>query len=202
MSLRWVLALVIALAFADPAAAAKWKGGCPKTNQKLSIVGLKGAGGTPYALSRFFEHVGHDVTFYLKDHDVQTSGGFSTDPDGNTVQVTFTPINGDPIALPPIAVTATTPATLTFTMPDSRTSARPSARGPRGDHRQARQRDALHRESPNDPAADERRPGARQPGLLGRGVRRHGPRRPSVDPARLQRLRAERRESARNARRS
>ena len=34
----------------------------------------------------------------------------------------FTPINGDPVALPPIAVTATTPASLTFTMPDSRTS--------------------------------------------------------------------------------
>jgi hypothetical protein len=122
MSLRTVVvALVIALAIADPAAAAKWAGGCPRVKQKLSVVG-RGTGGTAYAISRLFEHVGHDVTFYLKDADVARAGGFSTDPGGNTVEVTFTPIGGDPIALPPIAVTATTHSTLTFTFPDSRAS--------------------------------------------------------------------------------
>lgn len=121
MVLRTVVALVMALAIADPAAAAKWAGGCPRVRQKLWAVG-RGTGGTAYAISRLFEHVGHDVTFYLRDTDVARSGGFSTDPGGNTVQVTFTPLFGDPIPLPPIAVTGTTHSTLTFTVPDSRAS--------------------------------------------------------------------------------
>lgn len=119
MVLRSVLALVIALALVAPAEAAKWAGGCPKVKQRLAKVG-RGAGGTPYAISPLFEHVGHEVTFYLKDTHVERYGGFSTEPGGNTVQFTFTPIEGEPIALPPVAVTATTPSTLTFTVPDSR----------------------------------------------------------------------------------
>ena len=121
MAKRSLLALAVALlmGLTDPAAAAKWEGGCPKVKQKLAKVG-RGHYGTPYALSRLFEHVGHETTFYLREKDVERYGGFSIEPGGNSVQFTFTPIDGDPIALPPVAVTATTPSTLTFTVPDSR----------------------------------------------------------------------------------
>jgi hypothetical protein len=119
MPTRLLLTLLLAFLVADPAAAAKWAGGCPRVKQKLAKVG-RGSGGLPYAISKLYEHVGHEMTFYLKDTHVERYGGFSTEPGGNTVQFTFTPIDGDPIALPPFAVTATTPSTLTFTVPDSR----------------------------------------------------------------------------------
>ena len=65
---------------------------------KLSRVGSPGyLGIKPYALSLLYEHVGHDVTYYLKDTDVLASGGFSTDPGGNTVEIVFTPLDGTPI---------------------------------------------------------------------------------------------------------
>lgn len=119
--LRLAFALLIALAIADPASAAKWAGGCPKVKQTLWPLGYGNA--KAYTTSRLFEHVGHDVTFYLRDFDVtRTGGGFSTDPDGNTVQVTFTPLFGDPIPLPPFNATGTTHSTLTFKIPDGRDS--------------------------------------------------------------------------------
>jgi hypothetical protein len=124
MTMRWLLGLLLVIGIAgitDPAPAAKWAGGCPKVKQTLAKVG-RGPAGAPYAISKLYEHVGHEMTFYLKDFYVNRYGGFSTDPGGNTVQFTFTPIGGDPIALPPFAVTATTPSTLTFTVPDSRPS--------------------------------------------------------------------------------
>jgi hypothetical protein len=113
-----VAALLLTTFLAGPASAAKWAGGCPKVVQRLVRVGTGYAG--PYAISRYFEHVGHDLTFYLKDTDVTRTGGFSTAPGGNTLQVTFTPFLGTPIALPPVQVTATTSSTLTITVPDSR----------------------------------------------------------------------------------
>ena len=118
--LRFVAALLLTLAIADPAGAAKWAGGCPKVKQKLWTVGHGNV--TAYTISKLFEHVGHDVTFYLRDFDVTRTGGFSTDPDGNTVQVTFTPLFADPIPLPPFTATGTTHSTLTFKIPDSRDS--------------------------------------------------------------------------------
>ena len=118
MTMRCLVALAITLMLADPAAAAKWAGGCPKVKQKLSAIG-KGPAGQVRGISRYYEHVGHEVTHYLKDKWVERYGGFSTEPGGNTVEMIFTPIDGDPIALPPFAVTATTPSTLTFTIPDS-----------------------------------------------------------------------------------
>jgi hypothetical protein len=120
MAMRWTTALVLAIVIAAPARGAKWEGGCPKVRQRLSKVGKNLGGGTPYAISRYFEHVGHELTFYLRDYDVLRYGGFSTEPDGNTVETTFTPIGGDPIPLPPITVTAVTPSALTFVVPDSR----------------------------------------------------------------------------------
>lgn len=110
--------LALAL-IASPVWAAKWTKGCPRISSRLHKVG-KGSFGHPYAGSRFFEHVGHPVTYQLKANDVVRHGGFSTEPDGNTVEVIFTPLEGEPIALPPFPVTAVSSSALTFVIPDSR----------------------------------------------------------------------------------
>ena len=120
MTIRWCTAFLLAILVAAPAPAAKWEGGCPRVKQKFRKVGKSLGGGSPYAISRYYEHVGHELTFLLRSTDVERYGGFSTDPDGNTLEVTFKPVLGSPIALPPIPVTATSPSTLTVVVPDSR----------------------------------------------------------------------------------
>src|SRR5215470_11310336 len=97
------LALLVA---GSPASAAKWVTGCPKPKEYLSAIG-KGLLGRPLPISRYYEHQGHEITIRLKFNDVINYGGFSTDPDGNTVEITyFPPGGGAPIAMPPIPVTA------------------------------------------------------------------------------------------------
>jgi hypothetical protein len=120
MAMRWITVLVLAVVLAVPASGAKWEGGCPRVKQRLIRVGRSLGGGAPYAISRYFEHVGHELTFHLRDSDVERFGGFSTEPDGNTLEVTFTPHHGTPIPLPPVSVTATSPSTLTIVVPDTR----------------------------------------------------------------------------------
>src|SRR5262245_23950672 len=80
MAIRWLLALVLLITAAAPASAAKWAGGCPKVKSKLSFAG-HGYYGTPWVRSRLYEHVGHEMSFFLKETDVAKWGGFSTDPD-------------------------------------------------------------------------------------------------------------------------
>ncbi|MGH7893327.1 MAG: hypothetical protein ACREQL_01600 [Candidatus Binatia bacterium] len=126
MANRCLAASLIVVALAAPAPGAKWEGGCPRVKQKLTRVGKgfsRPGGGTypaPFAISRYFEHVGHELTFYLRDYDVGHYGGFSTDPDGNTFEVTFTPVFGPEIPLPPVPVTAVSPAVLRVVVPDTR----------------------------------------------------------------------------------
>jgi hypothetical protein len=125
MAIRWITALLLAVALVAPASAAKWAGGCPKVAQKLNRIGhniaVSNGGATPYAISKLFEHVGHELTIHLKATDVAEPGsGFSTEPGGNTLEVTFTPYLGTPIQLPPVQVTASSTSTLTFVVPDTR----------------------------------------------------------------------------------
>jgi hypothetical protein len=112
VALIWFVSAVVA---APPAWAAKWATGCPPIREKL----IK-AGGPAYTPS-LFEHVGHDIVLRLKEKKgVPYHGGFSTTPDGNTVQITFRPLNGPPIPLPPFTVTAVSASTLRFPAPDTR----------------------------------------------------------------------------------
>jgi hypothetical protein len=131
MAIRCISALVLAVVLAAPAPAAKWAGGCPKAKMKLNRVGRSLGGGSPYAISKYFEHVGHELTFHLRSGDVTRYGGFSTEPGGNTLEVTFTPLLGTPIPLPPVQVTASSPSTLTIVVPDTRRSSAASSSVPR-----------------------------------------------------------------------
>jgi hypothetical protein len=97
---------------AEPATAAKWVTGCPKGGERFINAG-RGAFTRAY-----FVHIGHELTYRLKDSAVLNEGGFSTEPDGNTVEITFMPVEGDPIPLPPFTVTAVSPTTLSFPFPD------------------------------------------------------------------------------------
>lgn len=120
MARRSLAAATIAIALAAPALAAKWVTGCPRARERLSAVGRGYFGPRPYSASRDIEHVGHTLTFRLRDLDVARMGGFSTLPDGNTVEITFTPFGGNPVPLPPFTATATSETTLSFVVPDSR----------------------------------------------------------------------------------
>jgi hypothetical protein len=110
---RWAcLALAATLALSPAAAlAAKWKQ-CP------SHVGYHpsalGAAGAP------FIHPGHELGLFLTERVVTMTGGFSTAPGGNRVQVTLASLFGDPVVLPPTTATAISPDVLYFTFPDTR----------------------------------------------------------------------------------
>lgn len=107
--------LALVLGSAGSALAAKWVTGCPEARVRL-IHG--GRGGGVYT-SSYFAHVGHEVTYHLKESQVVREGGFSIEPGGNTVEVTFTPHEGDPIPLPPFDVTGVSSATLSFVLPNT-----------------------------------------------------------------------------------
>jgi hypothetical protein len=118
-------ALVVAVACALPAVAqaAKWKH-CPSSQTVRIYQSRLGAIATPFA------HPGHEFTVMLSEHTVAAHGGFSVDPDGNTVTVTYESLFGDPITLPSIAVAAASPGTLYFTFPDARSILGQSLAGP------------------------------------------------------------------------
>jgi hypothetical protein len=106
------LALGISLlAAAAPAQGAKWRH-CP------SELGYYGSliGG----LSAPFIHPGRELGIFLTEREARESGPFSTEPDGNTVHVTFASLWGDPIALPPFSAAAVSPTTLFLRFPDTR----------------------------------------------------------------------------------
>jgi hypothetical protein len=108
--------LVLLLAGSPPVGAAKWTAGCPFKQAKFKTMPV-GKETRTRAISRYYEHVGHAVTYYA----YPGTAPFSTEPDGNTVEVTFTPLGGGPeIPLPPFTATATTPDAITIVIPDSR----------------------------------------------------------------------------------
>jgi hypothetical protein len=106
--------VVLVLTTCSTARAGKWDGGCPEPKVRLYKVSNSGFATSPFA------HVGHDVTFQVREQLALTGEGFSSEPNGNTVQTTFTPLGGDPIPLPPFTVTAISPMTLRFPVPDTR----------------------------------------------------------------------------------
>jgi hypothetical protein len=102
------LALMLA---AMPARAAKWRH-CPsELGWYPTHIG---------ALSAPFIHPGRELGIFLTDREQRDSGGFSTDPGGNTIQVTFASLWGEAISLPPFTAAAVSPTTLYFTFPDTR----------------------------------------------------------------------------------
>ena len=109
---RFALALLAGLLISTtPAPAAKWHH-CPSQLRYYSArIG---------AVSSPFIHPGHEIGIFLSDQEMAYSGAFSTDPDGNTVTVGFASLFGPSITLPPMTVTAVSPATLYFAFPDTR----------------------------------------------------------------------------------
>lgn len=107
-------ALALVLTTTSSASAGKWDGGCPSSKLRAYRNSHTGSTTAP------FVHVGHDVTFQVKERLALNGQGFSVEPDGNTVEITFKPLHGEPIALPPFTVTAISPMTLRFPMPDTR----------------------------------------------------------------------------------
>jgi hypothetical protein len=94
----------------SPAEAAKWRH-CP--SQFGYVPSTLGAVTAPFA------HPGHELGVLLTANEVARTGGFSTEPDGNTVRVTFASLFGEPITLPDLTVAAVSPSTLYFTFPDT-----------------------------------------------------------------------------------
>jgi len=104
------LGLAIVLT-AMPARAAKWRH-CPsELGWYPTHIG---------ALSAPFIHPGRELGIFLTNREQRDSGGFSTDPGGNTIQVTFVSLWGEAISLPPFTAAAVSPTTLYFTFPDTR----------------------------------------------------------------------------------
>lgn len=107
-----LVVLVAALAAsARPAVAAKWHS-CPGNPDPVYVSSL-GASNAPFA------HPGHDLRITLNESQVNASGGFSTAPDGNRVEVEIRSLFGTPVALAPRPATATSPSSLTFAFPDT-----------------------------------------------------------------------------------
>jgi len=106
--------LLLLLAATNPAWAIKWPSGCPESRTHLIHAGSRMFASSP------FVHPGHELGFFLRAGEETRRGGFSIEPDGNTVEIVFRPVDGEPIALAPFRVTAATPSSLYFTFPDTR----------------------------------------------------------------------------------
>lgn len=120
---RWkpsalIMGLMGACLALTPAAswAIKWPSSCPTSRPKLVHAGSR------MFVSAPFVHPGHEIGFFLREGETRRGGGFSVEPDGNTVAIVFRPLGGTPIALPPFAVTAVSASALYFTFPDTRAS--------------------------------------------------------------------------------
>jgi hypothetical protein len=104
--------VVLALGAASPAWCVKWTTKCPSPTEKLVRGGKTGL------VASMFVDPGHEMGIFLKDQDVTRSGGFSTEPDGNTIEIAFAPFDADPIPLQTFTATAVSPSALYFTFPD------------------------------------------------------------------------------------
>jgi len=92
--------------------AAKWRE-CPAPSLR-TYTQRRGAVTSP------FVHPGHELGIVLSEAQALATGGFSTNPGGNTVSIEFVSLFGNRIALEPIAVAAVSPSTLYFDFPDTR----------------------------------------------------------------------------------
>jgi hypothetical protein len=114
LAIRGVCAagVVAALVFAgSPAAAFKWKE-CPQPPVPLNGSKVGGTQGP-------FIHPGHELRIILNQREIAaTGGGFSIAPDGNTVEVSFRSLFGEPVVLAPRTATAVSSAVLAFPFPD------------------------------------------------------------------------------------
>jgi hypothetical protein len=78
-----------------------------------------------------FVHGGHEIGIVLSEQDVEaTGGGFSTEPDGNIINVIFASLFGDRVVLPALTATAVSPTTLYFDFPDARAAVGQPLAGP------------------------------------------------------------------------
>lgn len=107
-----VVGCVVASTVAAPAWAAKWSRGCPSAARRLYPAAI-GATTAPFA------HPGHELGIVLSPPEIENSGGFATEPDGNRIELTFASIFGAAVALPSMTATAVSPSTLYFPFPDS-----------------------------------------------------------------------------------
>ena len=104
--------IALGLLTASPALGFKWHS-CP--GPPLPVYpSARGATNAPFA------HPGHELTILLNDDELAKSGGFSDEIDGNEVSVAFHSLFGALVALPSRFATATSPAVMTLTFPDSR----------------------------------------------------------------------------------
>ena len=110
------------VALAGRADAAKWHD-CPGNPDPVYVSSL-GATNAPFA------HPGHELRITLNESQVNASGGFSTDPDGNRVEVEIRSLYGDPIALAPRTATAASTSSLTITFPDAAAETGSALAGP------------------------------------------------------------------------
>jgi hypothetical protein len=106
-----VLALAIGLVPSGSANAAKWHD-CPAPPLPVYPSAL-GATNSPFA------HPGHELTIVLNAAQVASSGGFSVEVGGNTVEVSVASPLGDAVALAPRQATAASRSVLHFAFPDS-----------------------------------------------------------------------------------
>jgi hypothetical protein len=120
-----LLAVLLLLGWSiPPAGAIKWPAGCPTTQGKLIH-----AGGRLYVAAPFV-HPGHELGFFLDAREVRRSGGFSLEPDGNTVEIAFRPLAGGLVRLPAFAVTAASASALYFPFPDTQSAVGRIVAGP------------------------------------------------------------------------
>lgn len=108
-----VVSTLLLATVAGPAGAAKWHD-CP-TAPAPAYPSTLGATNAPFA------HPGHELKILLNDAQVAASGGFSTAPDGNRIEIEITSLYGAPIVLAPRTAAAASPTTLAFTFPDTAT---------------------------------------------------------------------------------
>jgi hypothetical protein len=92
----------------------KWPNGCPEMRPGLTDAGSRIFTSAP------FVHPGHEIGYFLEEREASRRGGFSVEPDGNTVQITFKPPGGRRIKLAPITATAVSATALYFPFPDTR----------------------------------------------------------------------------------
>lgn len=107
---RLPLVLLLVLLAPQPALAIKWRE-CPQPPTAVypSTIG---------AVSSPFVHPGHALRVVLNSVEA-ASGGFSLEPDGNDVEITFASLFGDPVALAPRRATAVSATVLDLVFPDA-----------------------------------------------------------------------------------
>jgi hypothetical protein len=117
-------ALTAVLLLADVAYGFKWHE-CPTPPVPLNPSRL-GATQAP------FIHPGHELRIVLNAAQIAASGGFSLEPDGNRVEITFASLFGEPVVLAPRRVTAVSAGVLEIGFPDTAAEVGRGLAGPVG----------------------------------------------------------------------